>query len=122
MCSHDVIERLDLSDILRQLAAKTEYAHWTPARFFTAAQEYREFLTACKNHPEQELSPTPDADEVWHRHMLNSRCYMRDCQNIFGYYLHHEPLSQETQSGSKCSRRPCTTCKPTKGPVVALNI
>jgi hypothetical protein len=126
----------DLSYVVEQLVAKAEYAAWSRPRFDQAVQEYARFLVLCKLFPTRQLAPAPDADEIWHRHMLNSRRYMADCQAYFGYYLHHEPNSSadETEGddetavlyeqtfgqklgqsdGSKCSRRPCTTCKPTK--------
>ncbi|MBF4254538.1 hypothetical protein EA007_27345, partial [Vibrio anguillarum] len=39
--------------------------------------------------------------EIWHMHILDTRAYMRDCDTLFGEYLHHYPyfgmLGEENQ-------------------------
>jgi hypothetical protein len=30
-------------------------------------------------------------DEIWHQHILDTHAYHRDCDAIFGSYLHHFP-------------------------------
>jgi hypothetical protein len=138
-----VLPTIDLAVVVDQLKRKAEFAGWGDDRFQLAELEYRRFLGLCKSYPTARLAPSPDADEIWHRHMLNSQKYMLDCQEYFGYYLHHEPLdpangSDDTEPSTdeqddlyarefgqsvlhagKCSHRPCTTCKPTRGYVEA---
>lgn len=36
--------------------------------------------------------PTVDIDDVWHLHVLDTSRYMKDCEAIFGEYLHHTPV------------------------------
>jgi hypothetical protein len=130
---------MDLSYIAGQLMRKPEYSDWTEERFSRAIREYKRFLVLCKLFPAIELAPSHDVDEIWHRHMLNSRRYADDCHSFFGYFLHHEPIDGsagqeevvDTDSlykqvfgdegqgttNSRCSRRPCTTCRPTKNNV-----
>ena len=38
-----------------------------------------------------ELAPSPLVDLAWHAHLLDTRAYMRDCDALFGEYLHHAP-------------------------------
>ena len=33
-------------------------------------------------------------DLFWHLHILDTRQYIEDCKNIFGYYLHHNPFTE----------------------------
>lgn len=37
------------------------------------------------------LVPTREIDEFWHNHILYTREYARDCECIFGKFLHHDP-------------------------------
>ncbi len=30
-------------------------------------------------------------DKMWHYHILDTRAYCRDCDNVFGGYFHHFP-------------------------------
>lgn len=38
------------------------------------------------------LQPTHVVDIFWHTHILFTRKYFKDCEAIFGQYLHHEPV------------------------------
>lgn len=51
-------------------------------------------------HPGQWLVPSPDVDEIWHAHILHTREYARDCEDVFGPggFLHHSPSYTEQQS------------------------
>lgn len=60
---------------------------------------YREFLLECKTSPDA-VTPTADADIVWHKHILHSQQYVRDCHDYFGYYLHHEPTDVDCTAPS----------------------
>lgn len=88
------VPAFDLSYVVEQLSHKFEYKSWSPERFVAAEAEYRRFLTLCKMFPNERLIPGRDVDSIWHRHMLNSRRYMQDCEQYFGYYLHHQPHSR----------------------------
>jgi len=58
---------------------------------WTALFEYKRFLTMRKHFPKIEIAPSPLVDEVWHMHILDTRQYMKDCDQLFGSYLHHAP-------------------------------
>ncbi len=64
---------------------------WTRAEAALGVKHYKQFLWLHKKYPDQSLVPTRQVDELWHNHILFTRCYARDCLNIFGHYLHHEP-------------------------------
>ena len=67
---------------------------WNESRFNAALGEYRKFLFLCSREPEKETMAPEDVDEVWHMHMLDSVNYQKDCERIFGGYLHHDPCVQ----------------------------
>ncbi|WP_020591556.1 glycine-rich domain-containing protein [Kiloniella laminariae] len=55
-----------------------------------AINQYRQYLYLIRKY-EANISPTLAIDAVWHNHILDTRKYVRDCQVIFGHYLHHFP-------------------------------
>jgi hypothetical protein len=52
---------------------------------------YRCYLKLCVWYPEVPIVPSKPIDEVWHNHILDTAAYARDCQEVFGYFLHHFP-------------------------------
>lgn len=74
---------------------KQKHPEWTEARLQEALSEYSRFLQLCKMNPGRKISAPPDVDEVWHAHMLDSVHYVRDCDQYFGHYLHHDPCIGE---------------------------
>ncbi len=81
------IERLDFKDIMSKFAKHG----WSPLKCSIAEKWYKRFLIIKVKYPEANLSPHGVVDEVWHYHILDTRRYMQDCDNIFGHYLHHAP-------------------------------
>ncbi len=86
------IERINLEGVKKKLllSKRRGGSGWKERRADEAIEWYRRFLglVAQGNHF---LIPTPDIDEVWHRHILSTAQYFRDCESIFGRYLHHRP-------------------------------
>jgi hypothetical protein len=87
------IAALDLDPIKQEILRSKAAKGWTPARVSTVEQEYRRFLCLAKAFPGTVFAPIVDVDEFWHYHILNTRKYARDCQSIFGYFLHHFPYA-----------------------------
>ena len=44
------------------------------------------------------LIPTDEIDIYWHEHILDTKKYMKDCDNIFNEYFHHCPYIGSNQS------------------------
>jgi len=42
------------------------------------------------------LVPTRDIDKVWHQHILHTREYARDCDRVFGAFVHHAPGAEDS--------------------------
>ena len=54
-------------------------------------EEYRRFLVLKMENPGVKLAPTSLMDKAWHMHILDTRRYARDCEAMFGRFLHHQP-------------------------------
>ena len=83
------VQAIDLDRIGLQLQAQPG---WDAERAAQAVEQYRQFLTLVLLNPGQCVTPPgPDADAVWHAHILDTQAYQRDCQRLFGGFLHHRP-------------------------------
>lgn len=90
------IDKLDLSYIVDAMCSPS-YAlpQWTAADAAHCLKLYKNFIFLQKKHRDFHLVPTREIDEFWHNHILYTKNYFEDCQQIFGHYLHHEPASPQ---------------------------
>lgn len=65
--------------------------NWDAARVNAAIQNYKRYMAVTKALGGIQLVPNGDIDEIWHMHILDTRAYMKDCNTLFGEYLHHFP-------------------------------
>lgn len=84
-------DTLDLSPIKMKLMHVESGEGWSAARANAVEAEYRRFLFLMKKYPDAGASPTVDVDTFWHYHILDTMKYARDCEQVFGYFLHHYP-------------------------------
>jgi hypothetical protein len=82
---------LDLDPIKVKLMHKESGENWSLQKVNAVEAEYRRFLFLTKTFPTEEISPSVDVDTFWHYHILDTMKYAQDCQEIFGYFLHHFP-------------------------------
>jgi hypothetical protein len=87
-----LIEELDLEPIAFKLV------HPEPGEVGMSVEtadqlivKYRNFLKLCVMYPEQSIVPSKEVDPVWHTHILDTAKYLQDCDDIFGFVLHHFP-------------------------------
>jgi hypothetical protein len=85
------IQKLDLVRIMWKMADPEEGKGFTPQRLAQAEMDYRRFLHLHLQYPSLEIVPTKLIDEVWHQHILDTRAYAKDCEDMFGEFLHHYP-------------------------------
>jgi hypothetical protein len=66
---------------------------WTNEEFHLVEQYYKNFLYLNKKYGRKikVIVPSLAVDEFWHHHILDTRSYTIDTENIFGYYFHHYP-------------------------------
>ena len=87
----EAIFSLDLDPIKFKLMDANEGYSWTRAEADRHEQEYKRFLALVAKFPEEAIVPNKDVDKFWHGHILDTMKYAEDCQNVFGYFLHHFP-------------------------------
>ena len=85
------IQNLDLARIIWKMGDPNEGKGFTPQRLAQAELDYRRFLHLHLQYPKMEIVPTKMIDEVWHQHILDTRAYAKDCDDMFGEFLHHYP-------------------------------
>jgi hypothetical protein len=84
----DKVGQLDFS----MLKLKMVEEHGWTAEFCDEVESlYRQFLALNARYPGLKICPTGPIDEFWHAHIIDTRAYMRDCETVFGEYLHHFP-------------------------------
>jgi hypothetical protein len=64
---------------------------WSLEKVNAVEVEYRRFLYLMKSFPNEETAPQVDVDTFWHYHILDTMKYAKDCEQAFGYFLHHYP-------------------------------
>lgn len=90
------LDALDLNYLIDAMCSQHYFLpRWQTEEAARACQLYKNFLWLNKKYPQTPLVPSREIDEVWHNHILHTEQYVRDCENIFGSYLHHRPSSPE---------------------------
>lgn len=85
------VDALDL-DLIKFKATRQEDGYgWSEQHADQMAREYKRFLILSAKHPELMLAPDQDVDRFWHMHILDTQKYAQDCEEVFGYFLHHFP-------------------------------
>jgi hypothetical protein len=85
------IQALDLDPIKFKLMDHEEGQGWSREYVDQMAIEYKRFLTLSVKYPDETIAPSKDVDKFWHGHILDTMKYAEDCENVFGYFLHHFP-------------------------------
>ncbi len=91
------IERLNFDGIKAKLClpANKDGKGWSQEKAKEAEKWYRRFLTINLLYGDQDIAPCSEAlDDFWHYHILDTQKYHQDCQDVFGYYLHHVPCHE----------------------------
>lgn len=89
---NDKFKEINLTPITKQIIANEELSL---EDLEISEKLYRTFLLLHYYHPNQKLIPTNEVDVFWHNHILNSKKYFDDCNELFGTYLHHTPMQIE---------------------------
>ncbi|MSU55871.1 MAG: hypothetical protein EXS51_00975 [Candidatus Taylorbacteria bacterium] len=81
------ISALDLECIRVTIAQRHK---WRDEILNFHERRYRNFLILCGSTGAI-IIPNGGVDIFWHCHILDTLKYARDCEQIFGFYLHHFP-------------------------------
>lgn len=84
-------ELLDLGNVRMKLGDAEEGPGLDSGRIDLMEREYRKFLALQLIDPGAVIVPCKIVDEMWHRHILDTAAYRRDCEAIFGRFLDHFP-------------------------------
>lgn len=88
----DDINRIDFTMVKLKLQEPPYEGHgWSVSQAETAEIEYKRFLALKRMHPDKDIVPNRDVDIFWHQHILDTEKYAKDCEVIFGFFLHHFP-------------------------------
>ena len=81
---------LELENIL--LKSK-ENNKWTDEEIKQAEYWYLRHLYLCVKHPNTPIAAiSKKGDEVWHQHIIDTRKYATDCNQIAGRFINHTPI------------------------------
>lgn len=88
--SKGYIDSIDFSMIVDKIV-KTK--GWKKKHVLQICELYRHFLFLKKKYGMDDvtLPPSEEIDEFWHTHILDTKKYRYDCEQIFGFYLDHYP-------------------------------
>lgn len=83
--------QLDLDPIKVKLTDTKNGEGWSFEKTEMVAIQYRRFLILIRDNPNATIVPTEDIDRFWHHHILDTMKYAEDCDQYFGYFVHHFP-------------------------------
>jgi hypothetical protein len=83
-----VINSADFSMIVDKMV---NHQGWYRRDAEEVSRLYRNYLFLCVKYPQYNLPPSEDVDEFWHNHVLDTKKYRKDCDEIFGKYRDHYP-------------------------------
>jgi hypothetical protein len=87
----NAVMQLDLEPIKTKLMHVESGEGWSPDKANAVEKEYRRFLCLMKMYPDEPIAPLVDVDTFWHYHILDTMKYAVDCEQAFGYFVHHYP-------------------------------
>jgi hypothetical protein len=85
------IQVLDLDPIKLKLMDAEEGQGWSREYADRMEIAYKRYLTLLVKFPQETVAPTKDVDKFWHGHILDTMKYAEDCEQVFGFFLHHFP-------------------------------
>lgn len=55
----------------------------------------RQYYAVALLDPKNQHAVSAAIDPYWHAHILHTRQYVKFCDQVFGQYIHHEPLDHQ---------------------------
>lgn len=86
-----LVNSIDLSMVKLKLMDEDEGQGWNEEYADHVEERYRRYLCMIGMNPDGSVVPTQDIDLFWHQHILDTRAYAKDCQRVFGHFIHHFP-------------------------------
>src|ERR1700722_1097430 len=100
------IHALDLESVKSRVMDAELGEGWSREYADGVATAYRTYLTMLVKYPDDsaDIMLAKDVDEFWHTHILQTVKYTEDCDQVFGFYLHHYPHVGERDAGDLAKR------------------
>lgn len=94
------IDTEDFSGVMRKVKEDIElHGGECPAEFLDAGVlALKQYYAVALLDPMNEHAVTEAIDPFWHAHILHTRAYAKFCEDVFGQFIHHEPLDQRVAS------------------------
>jgi len=91
------IQALDLEPVKIRMMDPVRGEGWAREYADSIEVSYKNYLTMLVKYPEdaEDIALSEDTDEFWHTHILQTRKYAEDCQDVFGNFVHHSPHLEE---------------------------
>ena len=90
----NALDTVDLTDLQAETGASPDVLE-DYKRFLALKAQQQDFYAAL-------LSPSPQLDELWHAHILDTLSYKETCEAMLGAggFIHHKPRA--TASPTEC--------------------
>ena len=89
---NEKLQKIDFSLVRMKLCHQLHGNGWSCEKASAAELQYRQYLSLHYLFGgTTPLVPTALADQFWHQHILDTRQYEKDCDFLFGCFLHHFP-------------------------------
>jgi hypothetical protein len=100
------IQALDLESVKSRVMDAELGEGWTQEYADSVEAAYKTYLTMLAKYPDDSaaIMLSTDVDEFWHTHILQTAKYMQDCEQVFGFYLHHNPHVGERTAADLAQR------------------
>lgn len=86
------LSAIDFTNVKRKLCEpEPEGKGYHPKDADLGEKWYRRFLELHLRYPDAPIVPNGTIDEFWHKHILDTEAYAKDCEAVFGHFLHHYP-------------------------------
>jgi hypothetical protein len=87
------ISAMDLEPVKSRVMDAELGEGWSREYADSIEAAYKTYLTMLVKYPgdSADIMLAKDVDEFWHTHILQTVKYSEDCEQVFGFYLHHFP-------------------------------
>ncbi len=90
--SWDIVKNLDLSTVKEKFLSRKGFFWKLGNKADKIEEQYRQFLFLIANNSGKTVVPwSQDLDDFWHEHILDTQKYKKDCEFLFGEFIHHNP-------------------------------
>ena len=87
------IDAIDLTNAKKRLMDPKSGKGWSQAKVDEVEKKYKNFLKLISTG--MTCTPSLEVDYLWHEHILHTRAYRTMSNDIFGYYVDHNPETND---------------------------